>query len=162
MFDKEFEFKGKHATYVRFLKDEIGLFKTFREAYTICAIVGFINSTREKPDTTNKLQSASVLPGEMVQKRAELTLIYRLIMLLDNNEAFTIDDYKNRAFKDDADEDNKEKFKNNMDLFNSYALGGLEIIYDKFQSCEDKSSTVNTLFEFLSDFFEDNGMIAGE
>ena len=83
-------------------------------------------------------------------------------MLLDNNDDFDIDDYKNRAFKDDADEDNKEKFKSNMELFNSYAIGGLEIFYDKFQSCADKNSTVNTLYDFLIDFFEDNNLISGE
>ena len=31
LFEKEFEFKGKHATYCRFLKNDIELFKTFRE-----------------------------------------------------------------------------------------------------------------------------------
>lgn len=160
MFDKEFEFKGKHAGYVRFLKDEIGLFKTYREAYTISAIVGFLNANKALRDSTEKVQPASVLPGEMVQKRTELTLIYRLMMLLDNVDDFTIDDYKNRAFRDDADVDeHPEKFKNNMELFNSYVLGGLEIIYDKFQACNDKSSTVNMLYDYLMDFFEDNNLI---
>lgn len=160
MFDKEFEFKGKHAGYVRFLKDEIGLFKTYREAYTISAVVGFLNANKTSRDSTEKAQPASVLPSEMVQKRAELTLIYRIMMLLDEADNFTIDDYKNRAFRDDADVDeHPEKFKNNMELFNSYVLGGLEIIYEKFQSCNDKSSTVNMLYDYLMDFFEDNNLI---
>lgn len=160
MFDKEFEFKGKHAGYVRFLKDEIGLFKTYREAYTISAVVGFLNANRSSKDFTEEARPASVLPGEMVQKRTELTLIYRIMMLLDEADNFTIDDYKNRAFRDDADiEDHPENFKNNMELFNSYVLGGLEIIYEKFQLCNDKNSTVNTLYDYLMDFFEDNNLI---
>ncbi len=163
MFDKEFEFKGKHAGYVRFLKDEIGLFKTYREAYTISSIIGFINATKAAKDTSEKAQPASILPSEMAQKKTDLTLIYRLMMLLDEKDGFTIDDYKNRAFRDDADaEEHPEKFKQNMELFNSYALGGLEIIYDKFQSCSDKNSTVNNLYDFLTDFFEDNNLIEGD
>ena len=46
LFDSEFEFVGKHATYCRSLKEEIGLFTTFREAYMISAIVGFLNGSK--------------------------------------------------------------------------------------------------------------------
>lgn len=31
LFGNEVEFNGKYATYARFLKDEVGVFQTFRE-----------------------------------------------------------------------------------------------------------------------------------
>lgn len=159
LFDKEFEFKGKHATYCRFLKDEIKLFKTFREVYTVSAIIGFLNSTKSKVDD-EKVQPASILPSELAQKRPVLTYIYRLIMLLDETEGFDIKNYQDRTFRDDADvEEHPEKLKANMELFNAYAMGGLEILYDKFKDCKEKIDVVNTLYEYLDDFYSDNGLI---
>ena len=160
LFDKEFEFKGKHATYCRFLKDEIALFKTFREAYTISAIVGFLYGTKIKPDS-EKTQPASILPSELAQKRADLTFIYRLIMLLDPVEGFTVKDYQDRTFRYDAESDKyPEKLKANMELFNSYAIGGLEILYDRFKDCTEKKDTVNELYDFLNEFYIDNNLLS--
>ena len=39
LFENEVEFNGKYATYVRFLKEDIGLFSTFREAYVTAAVI---------------------------------------------------------------------------------------------------------------------------
>lgn len=159
LFDKEFEFKGKHATYCRFLKDEIKLFKTFREVYTVSAILGFLNSTKAKADD-EKVQPASILPSELAQKRPALTYIYRLIMLLDEADGFDIKNYQDRTFRDDADvEEHPEKVKANMELFNSYAMGGLEVLYDKFKDCKEKIDVANTLYELLDDFYSDNGLV---
>ena len=159
LFDKEFEFKGKHAEYCRFLRNDIGLFKTYREIYTASAIIGFLNSKSAKKND-EKVQSASILPSELAQKRTILTYIYRLIMLLDEKENYTIKDYQDRTFRDDANADeNPEKLIANMEIFNSYARGGIEILYDKFKDCKTKKETVNTLNDFLIDFFEDVGLI---
>lgn len=157
LFDKEFEFKGKHATYCRFLKDEIGLFKTFREVYTMSAIVGFLNKNKGTRDN-EKVPPASIFPADLAQKRTQLTFIYRLIMLLEETDGFEINDYKDRTFRYDSEENN-EKLSENMEIFNSYVLGGLEILYDKFKDCNDKKDTVNTLNEYLTEFFEDNNLI---
>ena len=157
LFEKEFEFKGKHATYCRFLKNDIELFKTFREVYTVSAIVGFLNATKGKKDD-EKVQPASILPSELAQKRPTLTYIYRLIMLLEQTDGFEIKDYQDRTFRDDAEE-SSGKLLANMEMFNSYALGGLEILYDKFKDCKSKKDTVNTLNEFLLDFYADNALL---
>lgn len=163
LFDKEFEFKGKHATYCRFLKNDIGLFKTFREAYTVSAIIGFLNSTKGTKNLEEKVQPASILPSELAQKRVPLTFIYRLIMLLDENDCHELKDFQNRTFRDDADYiDHPEKIMANMEIFNSYALGGLEILYDKFNDCHSQKETVNALNEFISDFVDDNHFIINQ
>ena len=98
------------------------------------------------------------MPSELAQKRPTLTYIYRLIMLLEQTDGFEIKDYQDRTFRDDADE-SSEKLLSNMEMFNSYALGGLEILYDKFKDCKSKKDTVNTLNEFLLDFYSDNALI---
>lgn len=148
LFDKEYEFVGKHATYCRALKDEISLFSTFREAYMISAIVGFLYGTKSEKDTTVKVNPASILPSELAKQRLNLRNIYRYIMLLEETDGFSIEDYKSRTFKDDSDDEEPEKVKNNMEIFNSYVLGGIEILYNKFKDCNSKKDTVNMLNEF--------------
>lgn len=46
LFCNEIEMNGKYATMVRFLKEEIGIFSTFREAYIAAAIIGFLYNNR--------------------------------------------------------------------------------------------------------------------
>lgn len=160
LFDKEFEFKGKHAVYCRFLKNEINLFKTFREAYTTSAIVGYIYGKKSLKDNEEKVQPASILPSELAQKRAQLTYIYRLIMLLDESDNLSIEECQNRTFRYDADvEEHPERLAENMELFNSYVLGGIEILYDRFKDCRDTKETVNELHDFLTEFYEDYNLV---
>lgn len=163
LFDKEFEFVGKHAKYCRFLKEK-GVFKTFREVYSISAIVGFVYGRTAAKDivknSAETVQPASILASEMQGKRKVLTETYRLIMLLHEVEGYSITDYQNRTFRDDADaEAYPDKLKDNMNLFNSYVLGGLELIYDKFKDCDDEKSIVNVMNDFLLEFYEDNDLM---
>lgn len=157
MFSKEFEFKGKYAIHCRALKDEIKLFKTFREAYATSALVGFLNSRREC-NYEDKAQPASIMASELAQKKTDLTFIYRLIMLLDNAENMKISDIQDRTFRHDNDENSKEKLTKNMELFNEYANGGIEILYGWFQDCHEVKDTVNKLNEKIEEFIEDNHM----
>ena len=81
-------------------------------------------------------------------------------MLLDPVDGFTINDYQNRTFRDDAESEKApEKIKSNMEIFNSYANGGIEILYDLFKDCKEKKDTVNVLYEFLYDFYSENNLL---
>ena len=161
LFDNEIEFNGKYATMVRFLKEDIGLFLTFREAYVISAVVGFINNCQESKAESDKVQAASVFPNELSKRKKDLRFLYRMIMLLKEEPEFTLDDYKNRTFRDDAEED-LELLKANMAIFNSYACGGLEYLYEKFSICNRTSEVVDTLYEFIHSFSCDVGLIEGD
>lgn len=158
LFDNEIEFNGKYATMVRFLKDDLGLFNTFREAYVTSAIVGYINNRQESTDEGDKVQAASIFPNELSKRKKDLRFLYRMIMLLKEEPNFTLDDYKNRTFRDDAEEDSA-MLKANMSIFNSYACGGLEFLYGKFSACNRVEDVVDTLYEFIHSFSEDVGLI---
>ena len=101
LFDNEIEFNGKYATMVRFLKEDLGLFSTFREAYVISSIVGFLNNKKYTEDNQEKVQAASIFPNELNKRKPDLRFIYRLIMLLKEEKDYTLEDYKNRTFRDD-------------------------------------------------------------
>ena len=161
LFGNEVEFNGKYATYARFLKDEVGVFQTFREVYVIGAIVGYLNNRTESKDEGDKVQSASIFPNELSKRKIDLRHIYRTIMLLKEEEGFTLDDYKNRAFRDDPVE-NPEVYKKNMQIFNSYACGGVEYLYEVFRDKNNVESVVDTLYQFLHEFGVDVGIVEEE
>lgn len=158
LFDNEIEFTGKYATMVRFLKEDLGLFSTFREAYVTSAIVGFIYNCEEDAENDEKNQAASIFPSELNKRKKDLRFIYRLIMLLKEEPDFTIDDYKNRTFRDDPEE-HAELLRNNMTIFNSYACGGLEFLFKKFSDCNEIEQTVDVLYKFVHEMSVDFGTI---
>lgn len=158
LFDNEIEFNGKYATMVRFLRDDVGLFGTFREAYVVSSIVGFINEREATDDNQEKVQPASIFPNELSKRKQDLRFIYRLMMLLKEEPNFSLEDYKNRTFKDDYEE-NKELIKQNMNIFNSYACGGVEFLYEKFENCDRVDDAVDTLYEYLHQFSSNVGLL---
>lgn len=161
LFENEIEFNGKYATMVRFLKEEIGLFGTLREAYVIAPIIGFINNREMTEDTQTKVQPASIFASDFTKRRPDLRFIYRLIMLLKEEQDFSIDDYKNRAFRDDPEE-NRDILKNNMKIFNSYACGGIEYLYELFEGTTRIEDAVDILYDLLHRFSVEVGLLEGE
>lgn len=157
LFGNEVEFNGKYAIYARFLRDDVGIFQTFREVYVTSAIVGYLNDRTETIDKNEKVQSASIFPNELSKRKIDLRHIYRTIMLLKEEDGFTLDDYKNRAFRDDPEE-NPEVYKRNMQIFNSYACGGVEYLYEMFRNTTSVEEVVDELYQFVHDFSVDVGL----
>ena len=79
-------------------------------------------------------------------------------MLLKEEAGYTLDDYKNRAFKDDSEE-NMDIIKQNMLIFNSYACGGVEYLYREFENCSRLEDVVDKLYDFLHMFSAAVGLV---
>ena len=159
LFENEIEFVGRYATIVRHLKDDLGLFTTFREAYVTAAIIGYVNKRTEVDGSGDKVQAASIFPNELSKRKHDLRFLYRIIMLVEDNPTFTIDDYMNRAFRDDAEDANSDNLKKNMAMFNSYVCGGLDFLKEKFGSLERTDDIVDTLYEMVNNFAVDMEVI---
>lgn len=157
LFENEIEFNGKYASYARFLRDDVGIFTTFRETYIVSAIVGYLNSVTESQDDTDKVQAASIFPTELDKRKHDLKFLYRLMLLTKDEEGFTPENYKDRAFRDDVEE-HAEQLKSNMELFNSYVCGGVELLYEKFKNCDDEDKIAIALYDFIREFAEDIGI----
>lgn len=139
MFNSDFSFKGKHATYVKFLNKKTSqnsdtksaeLFSSAVNIYEIAPLIGLAYNRkadldRQSTDNTNILASA------MVKHQNNLDFAFRLVMLADESCGLTSDEKIDRAFKQDEDE---EKTKANLDLFNAYARGGIEWLYENLIS----------------------------
>lgn len=162
LFENEIEFTGKYATYARFLRDEAEVFSTFREIYLMSAIIGFVENKKGTLDNTElKVSPASIFAADLAKKRRDLKFIYRTIMLLNSESNSSIEERKNRAFKEDR-ETNATILKENMALFHSYVCGGLEYLYQQFDDVHDLDDKVNRLHELFEIFSLKNGIIQEE
>ncbi len=164
LWQNEIECQGKYSLIIHHLK-EIGLFSTNREAYIVAAILGLVNGRkvtydvnevmgekRKKTDQNDEVSEISIQPGDLVARKQDLRLIYRVAMLVEDNPSFTIEDYMNRAFRDDSDTENPENLKRNMAIVNSYVGGGLEYLDEKFGSLHDIEEVVDALYELVHGF----------
>ncbi len=153
MFDKDIKVTGKHATYIKFLskkttelkKDFIGaeVFKRYIDVYMLGAVIGLIKRRKSDVDTSVD-DSAMIFAAAVINEQANLKFVYRLVQLLDNPK-LSADERVDLAFRYDADND---KLKEGMDLFNMYARGGIEWLYENFT---ENATTKEDFLEKIAD-----------
>ena len=68
-------------------------------------------------------------------------------------EEMNMENRLNRAFRDGVEQDAEGKMKDNMNLFHSYVLGGVEKIYELYTSdITGKDEYLERMMEVLEDF----------
>ena len=163
LFNGDYKFRGKHALYVKFLTTERGqlsedkaiIFERIVDAYMISALVGLRQNRRSKIDDSIN-ESSTINYGTLQSESNKINYIYRVIMLCDKSQGLSEKERIDRAFKRDTD---KKAIEENMRLFNSYVLGGLEFIYEMFKNfrdqnekdVEDKMMNIIQLLQYMSD-----------
>ena len=154
MFEKDFRFVGKHATYVKFLVNNAKIFQRNIDVYMLGALIGITydkTSTKDMTSNDDTLIPVSVF----ITEKPNCVFIYRLVMLLSDakGEEMNIENRLNRAFRDDVDQDAESKMIDNMELFHSYVLGGVEKIYELYTSdIVGKDEYLERMIEVLEDF----------
>lgn len=160
MFEREYSFRGKYARCVKNLV-ESKLFERNIDVYILAPIVGFLygkkaalDDNSESDEKAERHITTKIFTDQLLKEQPKLKFIYRLIMLLDETEAgLSIEDKVNRAFRAD---DNEEVLERNMQIFESYVLGGVEYLHDKlYVEGADRDECIQGLFEFVHDFRED-------
>lgn len=151
MFTDDITLHGKHAQYVKELASaDLKLFNRNLDVFMNAAIVGLIYNVREEreKDSQYKDVQTNILAAAINKERANLDYIYRLIMILDDSTNLALEDKINRAFRDDSNSDVSDRHEKNLELFKSYALGGITILYDKI------IGNGITLEDFMKNAFE--------
>jgi hypothetical protein len=148
LFDREYSFKGRHATYVKNLVDSSSLFNRHIDVYILAPIVGFLNGRIGEVDKGDV--TAKIFTDVLIKEQTKLKFIYRLIMLLDDRLIELSTEQKlERAFKEEDNEDNSK-------IFESYVLGGVEYLYEMlFVEKYQPDEFINSLFEFVDNFNDD-------
>jgi len=170
MFDKEYDIIGKHALYTRFLSRDMqskenrgkgvfgsyGIFERYIDVYMHGALFGLLYNRTAVRDSSNPDEQANIPATAFNTSRNECMFLYRLVMILEQTTDVTPDERVNRAFRDDADESKGDKLIDNIKLFHSYVLGGIEVLYEKYSDgCNTPEDYMERIFTLLQDFQEE-------
>jgi hypothetical protein len=160
MFDKDFQIRGRHATYWKALSKTPGnatetsvnfkVFSRYVDVYMVAPIIGLLNNRKGFYESDDDNDTAGMLAEVLIKNQNKLKYIYRLIILLDDTEVITQEDRLNRAFREDG---NEESVEEGMRTFNEYFLGGLEVLHETFvQSCTTEEDYINRIHSFVEEF----------
>ena len=167
MFDKDYKITGKHANYWKDLcelagnvpdRDQHANFKIFRayvDAYVTCPIIGFVYNRKGQID--NSVQGdACMLAAAVIKHAQELKYVYQIIMLLDSDSEPDSDKRVYRAFNfSEETEEGRALVAENMAIFNSYFLGGLEVLHEEFvDECLDRDAYLQKMYTFSKQFYD--------
>ena len=164
-FDKEYSFKGKHAKYVIELSNAI--FKRNVDVFILAPVLGLIYNRTSNEDTSSEFSTINtkIFAEQMVKEQEKILFNYRLCMLLeeDVDNKVKIDN----AFRYYNEFGNKDIFEKNIHRYNSYILGGVEILYElmikenkefngnNVDDLKYKKSIVDNVTEFISNYLKD-------
>lgn len=160
MFDKEMDFYGKHATYLRSLApsrqyleksdQRVTFFRSNIEVVLAAAVIGFVKQRKEPSEGNKEVAPNNIFAQALINHKDELELIYRLIMLLDDNDKLSIDNRIDKAFKYDAD---PEKSKAGEDIFWAYVRGGIEYLYENlYEKSDNTQEDIRHILEFVASY----------
>lgn len=152
MFEREIAISGRHADELKFLAKNAEIFSRYMDVYLKGIIIGLFYNKKEKNDISID-STAKIFADTVIKEKKQLTFLYRLVMLLDETCELTNEEKIDRAFRDDAISNNQEKMKENLDLFNEYANGGIHLLYEQFfKGNTDIYDYINEAYKLVTSF----------
>ncbi len=155
MFENDYTFNGKHATYIKYLVDEAKLFERYIDVLMNGAVFGLLYNRTGSRDRDSQ-DRARVYADAFANCRDDCMFLYRLAMLLDQSTDLTNEQIVDRAFRDDANGSENEKVKANLELFYSYVLGGIEVLFEVLtDGCTVEIDYIDKAFDKMKSFREE-------
>ena len=175
MFSKQYYFYGKHAEYVNKLTAKrsdgkssdknICIFNRNIDVFLFASIIGISYNRRSEVDKSKnelgKVIDTSIFADMMVNKKDLIDYNYQTVMMLHNRNTDSKELRLDRAFRY---YNKDEEFKRECyDIFNSYILGGVELLYEKIVgNGKNLDDYCMNLYEFLEEFNNRYTEIEGE
>lgn len=142
MFEGDYTINGKHATYIKFLVNEVMVFKRYIDVYMTGAAVGALHDRRSEPSDSS--DRARIYAAAFNTEYSKCNELFKTVILAEGSKPWTAEERINICFRyRDKMEENAMApisdeevalMKEAMQLFNSYALGGIEVLYESFSS----------------------------
>ena len=142
MFENDYTIQGKHATFIKYLVKDAGVFPRYIDVYMTGAALGILH--RKKAEENDSTDRARIYADAFSTERAKCMELFRTVILADNSMDWSNEERANICFRyRDREREGavppvtKEEvavMKQALDLFNSYARGGIEILYEAFTS----------------------------
>ena len=136
-------------------KIQESLFKRLVDLYAVAAIVGFRIGRKLDDDKSGNL-ARTIQMDQLRQNLSVYTTIMKVILLLDESRGLSAEDRVKSAFKPP---ETQEEYQSNMELFHSYARGGIEFLHQQlvekgisldgpYSDCVDPN--MSKILDFLS------------
>jgi len=155
MFENDYTFNGKHATYIKYLVDDAKLYKRYIDVLMNGAVFGLLYNRTSLRDRDSQ-DRARVYADAFANCREDCMFLYRVVMLLDRSDGITEEQIIDRAFRDDAAGADSEKLKDNLELFYSYVLGGIEVLFETLtDSCTIELDFIDKAYDKMKSFREE-------
>lgn len=161
IFDRDYNFKGKHANIVTKLTSEIDgetKFKFFErniDVLILSPIVGLLYGRMAQKDDSGEVTSDNVKKinfDQMNRESINLNFDYQLIMLLHDKENTSIETRLDRAFRFSNESPEKKECD---DIFESYMLGGIEVLEEKLlQNATSVDDYIENMHSFIVEYYE--------
>jgi hypothetical protein len=121
------------------------LFDTVVDVYIVAPLVGYLYQQKAPRDGNE--QTKNIMEGALASHHGKLVFSYELLMLLDKGSEPDLNERIRRAFRA-----NDDLVASGMKVFNEYARGGIEVLYDKLLT---GAATQDDLVRNLMDFTEE-------
>ena len=155
MFRKQYRFTGTHANMVNEVTaifDEFSKTRLFEHNYDVyinAPIIGFLYGKKGIKNTNSEIADQNIFPEQMINNSDQLTYLLRLILILDSDYEPDEEKRLDKAFRELG------KDENDLALFDSYVLGGVEILYEKLiTEASGLGDYMNRLYDFIEEFHE--------
>ena len=130
IFPTDIVIRGTKAKKYQELKAKYGF--ELVDIYMMSGVLGFINNKKDIQDLNGEITAN--IPRSVLQRRSEkIDFLYQIIVLYNEVD---IDTEKaiHYAFEENVKQTNKKIYK--KDLFDDYALGGIDLLYDMLSNIE--------------------------
>ncbi len=128
----EMFFVGKHRDYVDKLwkqgKIQESYFRRLVDLYAVAAVIGLKTKRRSPEERDDTDIKRTVQMKQLNENYQTLLPIMRLVLIMDDSRDMSFEERLESAF---AIPEDVETYKTNMELFNSYARGGIEYLYEQ-------------------------------
>lgn len=154
MFDKQYKFTGTHAEKVYALTSifddrlKLKLFDSNVKLYVIAPMIGFLFNVKGTKNRNSDVADQNIFVEQLLSYSENLKYVFRNILLLDKNYEPDEEKRIDKAFK------NFGQNADDMELFEEYVLGGIDVLYEKliFKKTTDTSDYIMNLYDFIDEF----------
>lgn len=143
---------GRHANYVKLLREK-KIFNRYVDVYKLAPVIGFLYGEKCDLDKTKSehgnVYDASIFTEQMTKEAKDIKINFRLIMLLDKNYEPNEERRMDKAFRYLADS------KEDINLFESYIRGGIDVIYNKIIGTSAYKEQIDDFMENTKKLLDD-------
>ena len=154
MFNKEYVFTGTHAQQVIKLTSSLDktsntlFFNTLIEIFVLAPIIGFLYGRKGNKNKEVNIDK-TIFVEALLNHKEKIEYNYKIIILLDKEHEEDTEKRLDKAFR------TFEHSKEDLELFNSYVLGGVEVLYEKLiGKATNIDEYINNLYDFIEEFNE--------